>query len=165
MSEQESTETRSKGAVSTFRVLTRQPLSLDVGDGVHELNIQNVPCRIAVKPAHSDIAKRKEHGGTTIAIEFQSVPDLDLMEAARVGYELVEDFLSAITVVSGATFGPSEMMQVARLDEAEGQNCEFVIFMPLPLKHWHETISGDKLKSVRGLLAHWDGLVPTFLGT
>ncbi|MEY9231002.1 hypothetical protein ABIF68_010326 [Bradyrhizobium japonicum] len=158
MSEQESTETRSEEAVSTFRVLTRQPLSLDVGDGVHELDIQNVTCRIAVTPAHSDIAKRKELGGTTIAIEFQSDPDLDLMEAARVGYELVEDFLSAITVVSGATFGPSQLLQVARLDEAEGQNCEFVIFLPLPLKHWHETISGDKLKFVCGLLAHWDGL-------
>jgi hypothetical protein len=80
------------------------------------------------------------------------------LEAARVGYELVEDFLSAITVVSGATFGPSQLLQVARLDEAEGQNRKFVIFIPLPLKHWDETISDDQLKSVRGLLAHWDGL-------
>lgn len=158
MSEQQSSETQSEAWVSTFSVLARQPLSLDVGGGIHELDIQNVTCRIAVMPAHSDIAKRKELGGTTIAIEFLSDPHLDLFEAARAGYELVEDFLAAVRVVSGATFGPSELLQVARLDETDGQNCEFVIFMPLPLKHWHEHISDEKLKSVRGLLAHWDGL-------
>lgn len=145
--------------MSTFRVLARQPLSLDVGSsGVQELDIQSVSCRIAVKPAYSDLAKRKELGGTTLAIEFLSNPDLDLFEAASAGFELIEDFLSAITVVSGTTFGPSELLQVARLDDADGQNCEFMIFLPLPLKHWHEEISEEKLRSVRGLLAHWDGL-------
>ncbi len=152
-------ETQSDERVSTFRVLALQPLALDVGSsGIHELDIQGVSCRIAIKPAHSDLAKRRELGGTTLAIEFLSDPDLDLFEAARAGFELIEDFLSAITVVSGTTFGPSELLQVARLDEADGQNCEFLIFLPLPLKHWHEEIAEEKLKSVRGLLAHWDGL-------
>jgi hypothetical protein len=159
MADEESGEVQSDERVSTFRVLARQPLSLDIGSGgIHELDIQGVSCRIAVKPTHSDLAKRKELGGTTLAIEFLSDPDLDLFEAARAGFELIEDFLSAITIVSGTTFGPSELLQVARLDEADGQNCEFMIFMPLPLKHWHEEISGEKLKSVRGLLAHWDGI-------
>jgi hypothetical protein len=147
MADEESGEAGSDERVSTFRVLARQPLSLDIGSaGTHELDIQGVSCRISVKPAHSDLAKRKELGGTTLAIEFLSDPDLDLVEAARAGFELIEDFLSAITVVSGTTFGPSELLQVARLDEADGQNCEFMIFMPLPLKHWHEEIWGDKLK-------------------
>jgi hypothetical protein len=100
MSEEQSGETQPDERASTFRVLARQPLSLDAGSDIQELDIQNVTCRIAVTPAHSDIAKRKELGGTTIAIEFLSDPDLDLFAAARAGYELIEDFLSAITVVS-----------------------------------------------------------------
>lgn len=159
MTDDQAEETQSDERASTFRVLARQPLSLDVGKGgIHDLDIQGVSCRIAIKPAHSDLAKRKEFGGTTLAIEFLADPDLDLFEAARAGFELIEDFLSAITVVSGTTFGASELLQVARLDKTDGQNCEFMIFLPLPLKHWHEEISEEKLKSVRGLLAHWDGL-------
>src|ERR1700759_4401886 len=128
MTDEEAEETQSGERVSTFRVLAQQPLSLDVGSGgIHELDIQGVSCRIAVKPAHSDLAKRKELGGTALAIEFLSDPDLDLFEVARPGCELIEDFLSAITVVSGTTFGPSGLLQVARLDEADGQNCEFMI--------------------------------------
>lgn len=155
----EQSHTRADEPVSTFRVLVRQALSLDVsGGGIQELEIQGVDCQIAIGSSQSDMAKRKELGGSMIAIEFQSHPDLDLFDAARAGFELVEDFLSAITVVSGTTFAPSELVQVARFDDADGQNCEFMIFLPLPLKHWHERISDEKLKSVRNLLAHWDGL-------
>jgi hypothetical protein len=144
---------------SAFRVLARQPLSLDVdGGAVMNVEIQGVDCLIAVEASHSDEAKQKELGGSTLAIEFLSHPDLDLFDAARAGLELIEDFLSAVTVVSGTTFAHSELLQVARRDQREGANCEFAIHLPLPLKHWHERISEGKLSSVRNLLAHWDGL-------
>ena len=85
---------------SAFRVLARQPLSLDVdGGAVMDLEIQGVDCFIAVEASHSDEAKQPELGGSTLAIEFLSRPDLDLFDAARAGLELIEDFLSAVTVV------------------------------------------------------------------
>jgi hypothetical protein len=159
MTDEQTDKTRSDERLSTFRVLARQPLSLDVdGGAVQDLTIQGVDCRIAVETSHSDEAKQKELGGSTLSIEFSADPDLDLFDAARAGFELIEDFLSAITVVSGTTFAPSELMQVARRDERDGINCEFAIFLPLPLKHWQERISDQKLSSVRNLLAHWDGL-------
>lgn len=43
-------------------------------------------------------AKQKEVGVTTLPIEFQSAPVVDLFEGARAGFELIEDFLSVITV-------------------------------------------------------------------
>jgi hypothetical protein len=63
MSEEQSGMPQPDERTSTFRVLARQPLSLDIGRGVQELDIQNVTCRIAVTPDHSDLAKRKELGG------------------------------------------------------------------------------------------------------
>jgi hypothetical protein len=95
--------------MSTYRVLARQALSLDVGSGsVEEFTIQSVACRIVVQASHIDTAKRRQHGGSTLAIEFEADTDLDLFAAGRRGFELLEDFLSAVTVVSGTTFGPSE---------------------------------------------------------
>lgn len=55
-----------------------------------------------------------------IAIEFQSHTDIDLFDAARAGVELIQDVLSAITVVLGTTFPASELVQVARFDDADG---------------------------------------------
>ena len=54
-----------------------------------------------------------------IAIEFQSHTDIDLFDAARAGVELIQDVLSAITVVLGTTFPASELVQVARFDDAD----------------------------------------------
>ena len=93
-----------------------------------------------------------------IAVEYEAETTHDLIAAARVGLELIDDFLSAITVVSGTTFGTSEVVQVARRDPGKKLNCEFMQILPLPLRHWHERISEDNLNSARRLLAHWDGL-------
>jgi hypothetical protein len=78
--------------VSTYRVLARQALSLDIGSGgVEDFTIQGVDCRIAVQASHADVAKRRELGGSTLAIEFEADLDLDLFAAARYGFELLED--------------------------------------------------------------------------
>jgi hypothetical protein len=145
--------------VSTYRILAKQALSLEVGDGgVESFSIQGMECRIAVKPSNDDPAKQRELGGSTIAVEFRAPTTGDLLLSGRAGMELIEDFLSAITVVSNTTFAPCELMQVARLDAGRRHNCEFMQMLPLPLNHWHERISGAKLRSARILLAHWDGL-------
>lgn len=147
----------SKGRV-TFRVLAKQALSIDVSKRIEDLTIQGVKCRIALKPAYLDRAKQRELGGSTLAVEFEAARDVDMFAAARDGFELIEDFLSAITVVSGATFTPCELVQVARLAGSGKENCRFIQFLPLSLNHWHERISDGKLMAARKLLAHWDGL-------
>src|SRR4051812_38579871 len=100
---------------ATFRVLAKQALSIDVSKRIEDLTIQGVKCRMALKPAQLDPAKQRELGGSTLAIEFEAAQDVDIFAAARDGFELIEDFLSAIAVVSGATFAPCELVQVARL--------------------------------------------------
>jgi hypothetical protein len=58
-------------ASSTFRVLARRPLSLDVdGGAVQEIEIQGVDCLIAVEALQSDEAKRKELGGSRSRSNF-----------------------------------------------------------------------------------------------
>jgi hypothetical protein len=144
--------------LATYRVLATQALSIDVSNNVENLTIQGVTCRIAIKPAHQELAKQREIGGSTLAIEFEARRDVDLLLAARNGFELIEDFVSAIAVVSGTTFAPCEIVQVARLKEDGKRNCEFVQFLPLANRHWHQGISDEKVQSARKLLAHWDGL-------
>lgn len=149
---------RSEAPLATFRVLVKQALSIDASKSVEDLDIQGVRCRIAIRPAHGDLATQRKLGGATLAVEFRKPADYDLIAAARDGFELIEDFLSAITVVSGTTFAPSEIVQVAMLDYDGSGDCHFVQFMPLSVRHWHEQITDDKLTSARKLLAHWDGL-------
>ncbi|WP_457102310.1 hypothetical protein [Mesorhizobium sp. USDA 4775] len=159
MSKKNKTPKRRKAAKkAAYRVLARQPLSIDVAVKQVALSIQGVSCSIAIRPAHSEPARQKEVGGSILAIEFEGEEDTDLIAAARDGFELIEDFLSAVALVSGSTFGPSTLDQVARLGTAKKENCEFLQFLELPNRHWHEAISEPMIKTVRGLLAHWDGL-------
>ncbi|MEY9418411.1 hypothetical protein ABIF69_004853 [Bradyrhizobium japonicum] len=148
---------RAATSLATFRVLVKQALSIDVSK-TEDLDIQGVRCRIVIRPAHNDLATQRKFGGATLAVEFRKAADYDLIAAARDGFELIEDFLSAITVVSGTTFAPSEIIQVAKLRDGGKGDCDFVQFLPLAVRHWHEEITDDKLNSARKLLAHWDGL-------
>lgn len=145
---------------ATYRILARQPLSIEIGLGscIEGLSIQGVECRIAIRPVHVEEVHQRELGGSFLVVEFERERDADLLVAARAGFELIEDFLSAITVVSGSTFSPSMLVQVARLTSAKEKNCEFLQFPRLPAHQWHEVISESMLRSARSLLAHWDGL-------
>jgi hypothetical protein len=112
-----------------YRVLARQPLSIEMGPGpcIENLSIQGVTCRAVIRPAHSEQARQRELGGSLLVVEFEREDDADLLVAARDGFELIEDFLSAITLISGSTFSPSTLVQVARLS-APKKNCEFLQF-------------------------------------
>lgn len=145
---------------ATYRVLARQPLSVEIGPDslIEPLSIQGVACRISIRPAHTEQARQHELGGSLLAVEFEGEQDADLMDVVRDGYELIEDFLSAIAVVSDVTFRPSIIRQVARLGNAKNSNCEFLQFLELPANHWHQPISGQMIGMARHLLAHWDGL-------
>lgn len=146
---------------ATYRVLARQPLSVEVEPdaSANALSIQGVACSIAIRPAYSDAALQREFGGSLLTIEFDDEHDADLLIAARNGFELIEDFLSAIAVVKGVTFHPCVLIQVARLDREKGQrNCEFLQFLELPANHWSEPLSKKTIWAAQKLLAHWDGL-------
>jgi hypothetical protein len=68
---------------ANYRVLVKQALSLDVsGWGVGDLTIQGAKCWIAIKPAHSELAKQREIGGSSLAIEFETEEGADLTGSA-----------------------------------------------------------------------------------
>jgi hypothetical protein len=46
------------------------------------LTIQGAKCRIAIKPAHSELAKQREIGGSSLAIEFETEEGADLTGSA-----------------------------------------------------------------------------------
>jgi len=145
--------------LATYRVLVKQPLSMELDTGeVLDLSIQEMACRLSIRPEHGDPATQREIGGAILAIELQTNADLDLITVARGGFQLIEDFLSALSVASGMTFEKSTLVQVARLTKDETLNCEFVQFNPLYLRHWHNPVSAAMIKSASKLLAHWDGL-------
>jgi hypothetical protein len=150
---------RKMGASATYRVLAKQPLSLEVDGGrfIENLSIQGVSCRIAITPVHPEPDRQRSLGGSLFTIEFQREHDADPIVVAREGVELIEDFLSALTLSSGPTFGPSRLVEVARLIRKSG-TCEFMQFPELPAHQWSEPITAATLSKVRDLLAHWDGL-------
>jgi hypothetical protein len=143
-----------------YRVLARQPLSIELqaAGSLDDLSIQGTSCRLAISPEFNDKASQREKGGTILAIEFERDIEEDMIVVAREGFELIEDFLAAITVVTGSPFGPSVLSQVAKLTDDEERNCEFIQFLPLPWKQWHEPISKPTIALAKHLLAHWDGL-------
>jgi hypothetical protein len=145
----------------TYRVIVKQPLSIEGGlsGSVHELSIQAVACRIVIRPAHNDPKLQREVGGSLLAIDFDRSIDADLLSEARFGYELIEDFLSAIALVTGVPIRQSSPALVARCISGKvGQNCEFLQLVQLPLNHWPKPLSADTFAVAKHLVAHWDGL-------
>lgn len=144
---------------ATYRVLAYQPLSVNIDpQELGGFSVQGTPCRIAIRAVHDEKSMQLGSGGSTLAIEFQGRSEDDLIAVARRGLALLEDFLSAIAVVAGATFASSELLQIARKGGEKADQCEFLIFKKLPLKHWSEPITREKIATARHLLAHWDGL-------
>ncbi len=87
-----------------FRLLAFQPLSLLLELSIpFELSIQNIKCRLALQPAHSDKSSQLTHGGTFIVIEFSTEESTDLFPATQIGLDLIEDFFAAVSLVEGAT--------------------------------------------------------------
>lgn len=154
-----SQERRATGQSATYRVLAYQPLSVNIDpQDLGVFSIQGTLCRIAIRVVHDEKPMQLRAGGSTLAIEFKADPNDDLIVVARRGLALLEDFLSAIAVVAGATFASSELVQVARKGGEKADLCEFLIFKKLPLKHWSEPITKERIATARHLLAHWDGL-------
>lgn len=140
-----------------YRVLGFQPLSVEMeAQTVGPLSIQNTTCTISIRSMAEDLAQKLEVGGSMLAIEFTST-ERGMLVAARRGMSLLEDFLSALALVTGSTFRATEPLQVARIDE-RADECEFLIFKRLPMSHWALPITQKQINDVRHVLAHWEGL-------
>lgn len=147
----------SKYKMATFRVLTQQPLSVKLApQKLNEMKIQGVNCQLSIRSSHEEKDLQLKSGGTLLAIEFDDNFSADLIVTARKGLALLEDFLSALAVVTGSTFQTSELLQVVRLAKTEPN--EFIIFQKLPIKHWAKEISIEDVRKAQHLIAHWDGL-------
>lgn len=143
----------------SYRVLAYQPLSVNIAPQVLEdLSIQKTLCKISIRSAQADAVEQLQTGGSVLAIEFESDANADLIEAARQGSSLLEDFLSAIALVNGSTLKPTKLLQVSRFGAEAADECEFVIFMQLPVRHWSKPIDAETIADTKKLLAHWDGL-------
>lgn len=150
---------RIKFSGTCFRLLAFQPLSLSLELSCpFELSIQNIMCRFALQPAHSDKASQLTHGGTFIVIEFSTEESTDLLPATQKGLDLIEDFLAALSLVEGATFRDVEPVQIISIDKTVPQKYSFVHFLNLSMNHWHKPISQETFQAVQSILAHWDGL-------
>jgi hypothetical protein len=141
-----------------YRVLARQPLSVLLAcEKPISLDIQGMECGILIRPEHEDPQAQREKGGSLIAIEFISNTGDDLMDAARRGLSLIEDFLSAIALTSGHTYDETSIANVTRW-HADSTECEFLIFKQLGLNHWQKPVSETEVDQAQRLLRHWHGL-------
>lgn len=138
-----------------YRVAGTQPLSVETPSIAYELSIQGVSCKLVVRPIHQDPADQLRVGGSHLVVEFEDSCEADLIVVTRRGLSLIEDFLSAISLVTGSTFQSTEALEVSRVIDGK---CEFVMFKQLPAKHWHGPIGQDAVAKAKHLLAHWDGL-------
>ncbi len=142
-----------------YRMLGFQPLSVQmVAQTLDGISIQNTSCNISIRSAEAETALQLQSGGSILAVEFEAEAGDDLVATARRGLSLLEDFLSAIALVNGSTFQTTEPLQVARLGGEKVDECEFLIFKRLPLKHWTKPITPQTVATAKHLLAHWDGL-------
>ncbi|WP_338802206.1 hypothetical protein V9L13_08660 [Pseudomonas sp. RSB 5.4] len=146
-----------KAKFSTVRVLVHQPLSVKVApQTLNEIKIQGVTCQVSIRSAYQEEDVQLKSGGSLLAVEFDDDYSADLIVTARKGLALLEDFLSALSVVTGSTFQSSELLQIVRLTKSEDN--EFIIFKKLPIKHWAKEISVGDIRKAQHLIAHWDGL-------
>jgi hypothetical protein len=142
-----------------FRLLAFQPLSLTLEDSrPFELSVQNIPCRFFLRPVHADENAQHTHGGTFIAVDFSLTQETDLLIATMKGVSLVEDFFSGVSLVEGATIRDVEPVQIVRAEPTTPKEYSLAHFLSLSMHHWDRPIPNTTIESVRGLLAHWDGL-------
>jgi hypothetical protein len=143
----------------SLRMIAFQPLSLALEDPrPFELLIQDVPCHFFLWPAHEDEEAQRTHGGMYIAVDFSLTDENDLLHATRKGVEFVEDFFSGVSLVEKVTFGDVEPVQIVRSNPNPPETYSLLHFFKLPMRHWEVPISQATIESLRGLLAHWDGL-------
>lgn len=139
-----------------FRVLAWQRRSVELEDpAAFKLTAQGVECAVLIRPEHSDAGDQLNHGGALLSIEF-GFPNIDLMEAANVGIELLEDVLCALSLVDGVDFQPIQLRYAERLEE-DGTR-DFLQFLDLSANHWQKKVSKKSLGQASKLVAHWDGL-------
>jgi hypothetical protein len=142
-----------------FRLLAFQPLSLTLEiSKPFDLTIQNINCRFALRPMHSNECSQLTHGGTFIIVEFSLGREIDLLAATQNGLDLIEDFIAAISLIEGAPFRDVKPVQVMCIDQTIPQKYTFLHFLDLSMHHWHSPVSQKTIQDVRGLLSHWDGL-------
>ncbi len=141
-----------------LRFLAWQPVAITFSDPAPvRLIIRQSGCLVAVRQVIEDDTVFGRIGGSFIALEFHLEASADLLQAAHHGLELVDDFLSAISLIEGATLRPAEPVLVARLED-DGGRWLFVQFLRLQTNHWDTPIPLAAMKHARNLLAHWDGL-------
>lgn len=139
-----------------FRVLAWQRRSIALEKPkAFKFTVQGFECAVVIRPEHKDIEDQLNHGGALLSIEF-GCPDIDLVRAAGVGIDLLEDILCALSLVDGIDFQPIQLRYVERL-EHDGSR-EFLQFLDLSVNHWGKNISDSSLAQARTLVAHWDGL-------
>ncbi len=146
-----------KSKAARSRVLAFQPLSVKLEQaGPVRLVVQGTECTMHLRPTSTDPAVQRAKGGTYVAIEYSSEDD-DLFRIAQKGMELIEDVLSALSLVEGAVFGDTEPVQVLR-EAADQGNFQFAVFPDLAMRYWDRPISIDSIVKAGKLLSHWDGL-------
>ena len=116
---------------------------------------EQMPCRCAASYQDDSVLGRM--GGSFILLEFHVEGSADLLQAAYHGLELVDDLLSAISLVEGAILRSAEPVLVARFEEHSG-SWLFVQFLRLQMNHWDAPVPSVAMKHIQNLLAHWDGL-------
>jgi hypothetical protein len=146
-----------QAVIYLYRVLGLQSLSVQMSpQTLGPMKVQKTECTISIRSESADPAVQRQSGGSLLAIQFSSTEE-DMLVAAQLGMSLLEDFLSALALVTGSTFRATEPLQVARITEAADE-CDFYIFRRLPISHWGESITEEKVDLVKRILAHWDGL-------
>jgi len=143
----------------SFRLLAFQPLSLMIKH--HRpfvMSIRGIKCNLALRSAYADENAQRTHGGMYIAVDFSLEGETELLPATQQGLDLIEDFLSAVSLVNGATFREVEPIQIVCTDRASMQEYTLVHFLGLSMHHWEDPFSHITIDAVRRLLAHWDGL-------
>lgn len=91
-----------------YRVLGLQPLSVKMDpQTLGPMEIQKTVCSISIRSVSDNPATQHLTGGSMLAIQFSSTED-DSLVAARQGMSLLEDFLSALALVTGSTFRSTE---------------------------------------------------------
>src|SRR6266508_204343 len=142
---------------TAFRLVTWQSLSLVFETKKpFELSIQQIRCRMAVRPEQPDEPTQRALGGSLVSIDFDLPTSTDLLRAVHQGVDLVEDFLSAVALVEGATLRAVEPLQMAPADTPPKYT--FVGFLPITYNHWDNPALASTLQRVSRLVAHWNGL-------
>jgi hypothetical protein len=142
--------------LNRYRLHARQPIAVNIiATQPFALSQSDFP-KVLIRAVHEEPTEQMRLGGTDILIEFET-KELDLLKVVKLGLELADSVLAALSLYATIPFGASTPIQLLETTP-DLLTRRFMIPLHIATSRWDRPIDANAITFVQGAIAHWDNL-------